>query len=73
MEAARAGASIIEQPVPQIPEKYNLYDELEIEKLLSQIHSRKNCAASRSSHFLKLNRRKSLSQRYETGVNVNFL
>ena len=36
MEAAITGASIIEQSVPQIPEKYNSYDEVEIQKLLSQ-------------------------------------
>ena len=59
MEAARAGASIIEQPVPQIPEKYNLYDELEIEKLLSQKIERPEFS-EREQFLLKLVQQKGI-------------
>lgn len=59
LEAARAGASIIEQPVPQIPEKYNLYDELEIEKLLSQKIERPEFS-EREQFLLKLVQQKGI-------------
>ena len=59
MEAARAGASIIEQPVPQIPDKYNLYDELEIGKLLSQKIERPEFS-EREQFLLKLVRQKGI-------------
>ena len=59
LEAARAGASIIEQPVPQIPDKYNLYDELEIGKLLSQKIERPEFS-EREQFLLKLVRQKGI-------------
>lgn len=59
LEAARAGASIIEQPVPQIPDKYNLYDELEIGKLLSQKIERPEFS-EREQFLLKLVQQKGI-------------
>ena len=59
LEVARAGASIIEQPVPQIPDKYNLYDELEIGKLLSQKIERPEFS-EREQFLLKLVQQKGI-------------